>query len=149
MKTFSITLALLCCYAFSFAQSDSTATEIKEDFNKIVEMPRFPGCEHLPATERKKCADLSMLKYIYSHIKYPPAAKKAGVEGTAIVQFTVNTDGTLSDTKIVRNPGYGTGEELERVVHQMVEDNIIWIPGKNQKGEFTRVMFNLPIKFRL
>lgn len=131
----------------SASTSTSTST-IKETFKVVEEMPRFPGCEHVPAAERKACADKSMLEYIYQNVVYPKEAEKNKTEGIAVVQFVVEKDGSLSDVKVVRDPGDGIGAAAADVVNKMIKDDIRWMPGK-QRGTPVRVMFNLPVKFRL
>ncbi len=62
--------------------------------------------------------------------------------GTVYVSFVVETDGSISNITIVRDPGYGTGKEAERVIKS---NNVKWIPGI-QNGRKVRMLFNLPIK---
>jgi protein TonB len=122
---------------------------VEEIFKVVEDMPRFPGCEDLPTKEeRKQCADKKMLEFIYKNIKYPAIARENGVEGTAVVQFVVETDGSITDANVVRDPGAQTGAEALRVVNLMKEQGIQWIPGK-QRGRAVRVQFNLPVRFRL
>ncbi|MCG8332117.1 MAG: energy transducer TonB [Chitinophagales bacterium] len=125
-----------------------STTEIREIFKVVEEMPRFPGCETEPPAKRKKCADKLMQKYIEENVVYPVGNKNSKNEVTAVVQFIVKKDGSLEDIRVVRDPGLGTGEAAERVVHKMKEDGIIWIPGK-QRGRPVNVMFNLPVRFKL
>ncbi|MGB3548634.1 MAG: energy transducer TonB [Saprospiraceae bacterium] len=89
-----------------------------------------------------------MLEYIYKNIKYPAIARENGVEGTAVVTFVVEKDGTVSDARVVRDPGAQTGDEALRVVKLMNTEKIKWTPGK-QRGRPVRVQFNLPVKFKL
>lgn len=120
----------------------------EEIFKVVEEMPRFPGagCEEIAdATARKQCADKAMLEFIYKGIKYPKAARDAGVEGTVVVTFVVTKDGAIEDAKIVREIGGGCGEEVLRLMGTMPHN---WIPGK-QRGRAVNVQFNLPIKFKL
>lgn len=120
-----------------------------EIFKVVEEMPRFPGCENEPTTEAKKaCADKKMLEFIYKNIKYPAIARENGVEGTAVITFVVEKDGTVKDARIVRDIGAQCGQEALRVVNMMNESNIKWIPGK-QRGRSVRVQFNLPVRFKL
>jgi len=122
---------------------------VEEIFKVVEDMPRFPGCEDLPSKEeRKQCADKKMLEFIYKNIKYPAIARENGVEGTAVVQFVVEKDGSISDARVVRDPGAQTGSEALRVVELMKNKGIQWIPGK-QRGRAVRVQFNLPVRFRL
>lgn len=112
-------------------------------------MPRFPGCEDQGSEEEKKnCAAQELLKFIYKNIKYPAIARENGVEGTVVVTFVVEKDGTVTDVKVVRDIGAQCGEEALRVVNLMNTENLRWTPGK-QRGRPVRVQFNLPVKFKL
>ncbi len=117
-------------------------------FKVVEEMPRFPGagCENseLDIAARKECADRAMLEFIYKNLKYPKAARDAGVEGTTVVSFVVDKSGKIRDAKMVRDFGRGTNEEVLRVVGEMPD----WIPGK-QRGQAVNVQFNLPVRFKL
>lgn len=123
--------------------------DVEEIFKVVEEMPRFPGCEDLgSAAEKKACADKKMLEFIYKNIKYPAIARENGVEGTCVVQFVVDRDGTIKDAQVVRDIGAQCGQEALRVVNLMNEKGIKWTPGK-QRGRNVKVQFNLPVKFRL
>ncbi len=62
-----------------------------------------------------------------------------------IVQFVVEKDGTLTDVKAVRDPGYGLGKEAERVVKS---SKVKWSPGI-QNGKPVRTRFSLPINLTI
>jgi len=119
---------------------------IEEVFKVVEEMPRVydAGCEALPRSERKECANQVMLASIQDNLVYPAEAKANGVEGVAVVQFVVETNGKIDDIRVVRSPGSGTGEEAERIVREHFSDG--WLPGK-QRGKKVPVQFNLPVKF--
>ncbi|MBC7438691.1 MAG: energy transducer TonB, partial [Flavobacterium sp.] len=57
-----------------------------------------------------------------------------------IVQFVVEKDGKLTDIKILRDLGFGTGKEAIRVLNSSPK----WKPGI-QNGRPVRVLYNLPI----
>jgi len=116
----------------------------------VDQMPRFPGCEELAGTdlEKKRCADKKMLEFVYSRILYPLEARQEGLEGTVVVTFIIETDGSISKAEITRDIGKGCGVEARRVVNLMNEGGIRWIPG-HQHGKPVRVQFNLPVKFKL
>ena len=126
--------------------------EHPEMFGLINEqMPLFPGADCGDIEEyatRKKCSEKAMLKYIYSHVKYPPHARESGVEGMAVISFVIAKTGAIQDIRVVRDPGAGTGEAAAAVVRQMRADNIRWEPGL-QAGKPVKVQFNLPVKFKL
>lgn len=124
---------------------------MEEIFKVVEEMPRFPApeCENLSTMqEKKQCADRKMLEFIYKNIKYPAIARENGVEGTVVIQFVVDTDGSINDAKVVRDIGAQCGQEALRVVNLMNEEGLSWVPGR-QRGRAVKVQFNLPVKFRL
>ena len=103
-----------------------------EYYMVVEQMPEFPG-------------GLEMLNdYLKENIKYPEAAKEAGVEGRVFVSFIVDLDGRVSNVKAMRGIGGGCDEEAVRVVESMPK----WKPGIH-KGKVVRVAFNLPIYFKL
>ncbi len=124
--------------------------EAREIFVVVEEMPRFPGCETVAgdAKAKKACADKKLMEFIYDKIQYPAIARENGVEGNVVVQFVVNTDGTVTDVSVVRDIGAGCGEEAVRIVNLMNSMSDKWTPGK-QRGRPVRVMFTLPIRFKL
>lgn len=119
-------------------------------YKMVDEMPRFPGCEAIEIDIKKltDCADKKLLQYIYTNVAYPPEARSNGIQGQAIISFIINQDGTISDAKIVKDPGAGLGQEALRVVILMSDLSDRWVPGR-ENGKAVRVQYNLPIKFKL
>jgi len=62
-------------------------------------------------------------------------AKKGAPVGvyTAIVVFTVDANGNLSQVKAEKDPGYGTGAEAVRVIQRGPK----WIPAKREGQPIT------------
>lgn len=119
--------------------------EEKEIFRIVEEMPTFPGCESVTdKAERKTCAEQKLLSYLSENIKYPTIARENRVQGMVVLQFVVETDGSITDVKVVRDIGAKCGEEAIRVVKEMPT----WNPGK-QRGRAVRVQFTLPVRFIL
>jgi protein TonB len=85
-----------------------------------------------------------LLEYLAKNIKYPTEAKENKIEGKVLVEFIVEKDGSISNTKIVKKAGYGFDEETLRVIKAMPN----WKPGK-QNGKPVRVSYTLPIRFSL
>lgn len=73
----------------------------------------------------------------------PEVALKNKIEGRVYVTFTVETDGSITNIKVLRDIGGGCGQEAVRVVSIMPK----WKPG-TQRGKPVRVQFNLPIVFQ-
>lgn len=86
----------------------------------------------------------NMNQFIAENLSYPRGAIENGTSGTVYLSFVVETDGEVSDVKILRGIGDGCEQEAMRVVKEMPK----WKPGKNH-GQPVRVLFNLPVKFRL
>lgn len=123
----------------------------EEEIFKIVEqMPRFPGCEDMKGTDAQKeeCAKKKMIEFIYKNLKYPPIARENGIEGSAVIQFTVDKDGSIKDVEIVRDPGAGCGEAAKAAVEAMNNMPNKWTPGK-QRGVPVKVLYTMPVKFKL
>lgn len=120
------------------------ANSSEEIFKVVEEMPRFPGCENEPIEGRKPCADRKMLEFIYQNLRYPAQARDAGVQGTVVVSFIVEKDGSITNAQVTRGIGGGCDEESLRAVNMMPR----WIAGK-QRGRDVRVQFNLPVRFKL
>jgi len=106
--------------------------ENKEVYTIVEEMPSYPGGE----VERNK--------FLADNIVYPQQATKNGIQGTVYVSFIINSKGEITNVNILRGIGGGCDEEAFRVIKMMPD----WIPGK-QNGKTVRVLFNMPIYFRL
>ena len=118
-------------------------------YKVVGQMPRFPGCEELGIEEEvKQCAQQELLKYVYRNLQYPADARQNRTEGTVIVTYVVEQDGSTSGFRVHRDIGDGCGEEALRVLSEMNAKGIIWTPGK-QRGQPVRVQFNMPVKFKL
>lgn len=106
--------------------------EEMEIFTVVESMPSFPG------------GDVARMKYLQENIEYPQMARESGIQGTVYVTFVVETDGSVTDVRILRGIGGGCDEEAIRVIKNMPK----WNPGM-QRGKPVRVQFNMPIKFTL
>jgi len=70
-----------------------------------------------------------------------PGVKK--LNGKVYVTFVVEKNGSLTDIKVLRDLGYGTGKEVIRVLKLCPN----WIPGE-QNGQKVRCLFTLPISIQ-
>ncbi|HRF41000.1 MAG TPA: energy transducer TonB, partial [Saprospiraceae bacterium] len=118
-----------------------------DDIFKIVDrMPCFPGCEN--EADLSACAKMKVDDFFSKNMRYPALARENGVQGTVIVTFVVEKDGSMSDIKLVRDIGAGCGQEALRLVNLMQEQGLRWTPGQHQ-GNTVRVQYNLPMMFKL
>lgn len=107
------------------------------DADKVYEeadqMPEFPGGQS------------ALKKYLSDNIKYPALAAEYGKQGTAIIQFVVNADGSISDVEVARSAGDSSlDKEAIRVVKSMPK----WNPGKKY-GQNVKVRTKTNVAFRL
>lgn len=130
---------------------ESAVENTDEVLFKVVEqMPRFPGCEEMEGEkeEIKRCADRKMLEYIYSRIKYPKESRENLQQGMFVGQFIIEKDGSVKGVKMTRSTGWDALDLVALEVLQTMADEITWIPGV-QRGNPVRVIYTIPIRFRL
>jgi TonB family protein len=84
------------------------------------------------------------MKYLAESLQYPEEAKKQGIEGTVIMTFIINSDGTISDVETLRGVGGGCEEEAMRVIQNAPN----WTPAQNG-GKPVNCRMRLPLKFKL
>ena len=58
--------------------------------------------------------------------------------------FVIDVDGSIIELKVLKDLGYGTGEEAIRVLKESPK----WIPGE-QNGQPVRVKYALPIALNI
>lgn len=124
--------------------------EVEEIVSIAERMPIFPGCfsEDLNSKEQAKCTEAELMNYVFSNLQYPSIAKANNIKGRVILQFVVNTNGELSDIKVVRDIGGGCGAAAIKIVENMVGKKGLWTPGK-QRNRKVNVRYTLPIVFAL
>lgn len=82
--------------------------------------------------------------WVNSHLVYPEIAKENGVQGKVTVQFTIETDGTVSNVKVLRGVDPSLDKEAVRVVSQSPK----WTPGK-LRDKPVKVTYTFPVIFQL
>lgn len=75
--------------------------------------------------------------------KFPDIKKDVATR--AYVSFIIEMDGSMSNIKILKDPGYGMGAEVERVLKGITER---WKPGM-VKGKPVRTSYSLPISLNI
>lgn len=80
-------------------------------------------------------------QWIGENYRFPEEAQDKGVNGIVQVSFVIEHDGSLTDIKVNRDLGYGTGEEAVRVLQNSAK----WSPGI-QNGRPVAVAYTLPIR---
>ena len=101
-------------------------------FRSVEQMPQFPGGE------------AALMKYLQSHINYPPMAVENGVQGRVVVQFVVDKTGKVGEVVVVRNVDKDLDKEAVRVCKSLPK----FTPGR-QNGQAVAVWYTLPVTFKL
>ena len=101
-------------------------------YDIVEQMPSFPG------------GPAELMKWLSSHVQYPAIAIDICIQGTVIVAFIVEPDGSVSNAKLVRSVDPCIDQEALRLVGQMPK----WNPGK-RAGVQVRVRYYLPVKFKI
>ena len=102
-------------------------------FEVVEEMPEFPGG-----------GMSAFMDYIKTNMRYPASAKENGTQGRVTVQFVVDEDGSIKDSKVLRSVDKDMDAEALRLINTMPK----WKPGR-QKGQPVAVKFTVPVMFRL
>ena len=110
--------------------------EVEEEaipFALVEEKPKFQGGD---------ANDFS--KWVNSKLVYPELAKENGVQGRVTLQFTVYTDGSVRDVKVLR----GVDASLDKEAVRIVSMSPRWTPGK-QRERPVKVTYTFPVLFQL
>lgn len=83
-------------------------------------------------------------KWVNSKLVYPEIAKENGIQGRVTLQFTVNTDGSVSNVQVVR----GVDASLDKEAVRIVSSSPKWTPGR-QRERPVKVVYTFPVIFQL
>jgi hypothetical protein len=124
-----IILAVITLFFVNIASAQPTATYIDDapyNYEEVEVRPQFPGGHE------------SLMGYIGKNFKI---SDYEGSGGLLKVAFVIEVDGTISNVKVVKDLGDGTGAEAKRVIASSPK----WSSGEN-RGKKVRVLYELPIK---
>jgi TonB family protein len=108
MKKLVLAIMMACIAFAGFAQDKKAAVEVKSTVAS-----GFDKCAMYPGGEN------GVYTFIHKNIDYPMAAMKSGKEGDVIVHFTVNTDGSVTNVKVVKGLEPNLDAEAVKVVSKM------------------------------
>lgn len=106
--------------------------ETEAPFVFVEKMPEFPG------------GATALNKFLSENLVYPASAKEAGAQGTVLVEFVVEKDGSVSNATVKVSQFPSLDQEALRVVRSLPK----WNPGETN-GRKVRVYYNVPIRFSL
>lgn len=96
-------------------------------YRSVEQMPRFLGGE------------AALMKYIQSHLCYP---EETDVEGNVVVQFVVQSNGSIGEVKVVRTLDKALDNEAVKLIKSLPK----FTPGR-QNGQAVAVWYTLPVTF--
>lgn len=135
MKKFAF---LLSCGLLAGATSAVAQTKPATPAPAAQTAPAGGVTKAIPVAEYYEGGQEAMYAFIEKEMKYPVLAKRNRIQGTCIVSFTLNTDGTTSGFKLVKGAGGGLGDEAMRIAKLL----------QFKKPDYA-VLTSLPIVFKL
>ena len=127
-------LLLLIICAFLFTGVNAIAQDTKTaalNYHELDEHPTFKGGN-----------PNDFATWVAMHVKYPKSAKEAGIEGTVMVHFVIDTNGKISKAHVHESIHPALDEEAVRVIMKSPK----WKPAKKD-GKPVRVSFTMPVAF--
>lgn len=101
--------------------------------NAIVEVPAtYPGGE------------AALLQFVSKNLVYPAIAQEQELQGTVVLRFKVDVDGSVSAVKVEKS----LSKECDQAAAAVVRKLHRFVPAK-QQGHPVPVWFRLPIRFRI
>ena len=87
----------------------------------------------------------AMYSYLQTNTIYPDSAKRNGIQGIVLVQFSIDSVGKISDIKIIK----GLSADIDREVVRLISNMSDWQWDKRVKPCDRKFIKTLPIKFAL
>ena len=87
----------------------------------------------------------TFIQWVQDNLQYPQQAQDEGIQGRVLVQFVIDTDGSMTDIQLARGLDNRLNNEALRVVRSCQEK---WTPGMHG-GKKVKVLVAIPVTFRL
>lgn len=116
---------------YSESHIDTPVVDTPRDttiYRSVELMPRFPGGE------------AALMKYISSHLQTPQTQER--VQGSVILQFVVQSDGSIGEVKVARSLHPEYDKEAVRVIKSLPK----FTPGRHN-GQAVAVWYTLPVHY--
>lgn len=128
---FSSALAQTCRVSSGYcADGTQTYKEVFE-YDYVEVKPSFPG------------GNEALLDYINKNRQYPAEAYARGIEGRVTCSFVVNSNGNISNIKVIRGCHKSLNQEALRLLSEMPD----WLPGRHLAHNVpVRVVHSIPFR---
>lgn len=122
---------------FFDSETDLTSIQTKNKLEDaplriVEELPEFPG------------GMSAFIKWLTKALKYPQRSKQLKQQGTVVVSFVVEKDGTTSNIKFIKQTHTSLDAEVLRVLRIMPK----WSPAKKH-GQPCRAVIAIPFVFAI
>lgn len=124
-----------------FLPNDELA-EYRPESSESSETIPFQLVELKPSFQGGDANEFS--KWVNSHLVYPEKAKKEGIQGRVTLQFTVESDGSVTNVRVLR----GVDPSLDAEAVRVVSSSPKWNPGR-QRDRNVRVTYTFPVIFQM
>lgn len=99
-------------------------------------MPRFMG-------DGTRGGLVAFQSWMHTQLRYPEAAGAQKIEGKVVASFVVNTDGSITDIRILNQANELLSQETRRVMELSPK----WAPARHE-GKPVAIAMTLPVDFR-
>ncbi|MEX8549265.1 MAG: TonB family protein [Mucilaginibacter sp.] len=82
--------------------------------------------------------------YLSNNLRYPPDSRERGIQGRVLIGFVVETDGSLTNIRILK----GVQPDLDAEALRVIKQSPKWNPG-TQHGVPVKVSYAMPLNFSL
>lgn len=113
-------------------ENAAAQNEAPINFTIVQKIPEFPG------------GWSAFMQWLTKNLKYPVVAQQNKIQGTVVVSFIVNKDGSLANIKVSTSADPLLDREALRVFKMMPK----WKPGID-KNKVCRTMIAVPVVFKL
>ena len=135
MKKLLSAIVLFCFLYNCSAQTDTikrvSVNDLNKTFARVVKEAQFPGGQR------------GWITFLQENLEYPAKARRKKIEGTVVVTFMINKDGTISDIQVASGP-----EELREAATNVIKKSPNWIPA-SQDGKKVRSYKKQPVNFSI
>ncbi|HQZ24454.1 MAG TPA: energy transducer TonB [Flavobacterium sp.] len=124
-----ISLLLITFFAIQIVSAQEQTSQLKDtiyDYKNVDVKPDFSEGVG------------GLYKFINKNFQKP---KKEGLYGNVISTFVIETDGSITDIKVLKDVGYGSSDEIIRVLKKSGK----WVPA-TLNGLAVRCHYQLPIR---
>jgi TonB family protein len=114
------------------AANDKTDKLESDKYVVTEELPTYPG------------GTQALYNFLMANLHYPESAKNQKIQGSVLMSFIIDLDGSVTSVKIIR----GLTEDIDKEAVRLTSSIKGWTPAR-QNGNAVRMAVTMPIDFKL